>query len=322
MGFVGDMWEGYDEALADQFPREEATMLEDGSCDDCSDDTPGLNDIDTTRLHMYVLQSERWRGYMFAVGYELDQMKKMRVICDDATIKVRRLLHNMEEKMKETEELVWDENHHLKADFSFTGISTSGVREIILLYDWHAINPLGKTYAEMGFPNEEAYIAFRRKCAETARNLRNNQYAKSLAVKRDRIQRRIQELQDAIEEENQLKYRDLYGKDAYSDEGDATSSTSAKSNLKPYAVAYNVLAESESSRAQYKEDASRMVDRTVDYLKHLGLIEDVNDLEGLVTRASTLHYQGDVKGELDRLTSAKEGLDGAMKRMVDHRKSI
>ena len=65
-----------------------------------------------------------------------------------------------------------------------------------------------------------------------------------------------------------------------------------------------------------------MVDRTVDYLKHLGLIENADDLEGLVTRSATLHYQGDVKGELDRLTSAKEGLDGAMKRMVDHRKSI
>ena len=40
---------------------------------------------------------------MMAMGYELNQMKKMRTLCSDATIKVKRLVHNFEERMRETE---------------------------------------------------------------------------------------------------------------------------------------------------------------------------------------------------------------------------
>jgi hypothetical protein len=96
--------------------------------------------IDTDELPALVLQSERWRGFMFNLGYELNQLKKMKVVCDDATVKVRRLVHNFEEKMRVIESEIWDENHQLKDGFSFTGISSATIREIILLYDWHAAN--------------------------------------------------------------------------------------------------------------------------------------------------------------------------------------
>ena len=48
-------------------------------------------------------------------------------MCSDATIKVRRLLHNFAERMADVEEQVWDENHRLRPDFSFVGISTAGM---------------------------------------------------------------------------------------------------------------------------------------------------------------------------------------------------
>lgn len=38
-------------------------------------------------------------------------MKQMLTMCEDATIKVRRLVHNFKERMERTEEDVWDESH-------------------------------------------------------------------------------------------------------------------------------------------------------------------------------------------------------------------
>lgn len=84
--------------------------------------------------------AEMWRDYMFSVGYELNQMQEMLTIADDNTIKVRRLIRNFEDRMKDTEEQVWDSNHVFKSDFSFTGITTSSLRDIILLHDWYACN--------------------------------------------------------------------------------------------------------------------------------------------------------------------------------------
>ena len=66
----------------------------------------GLNsiefDIDTTEIDRLILESEKWRGYMFNLGYELNQMKKMKVMCEDATIKVRRLLKNFRDRIERT----------------------------------------------------------------------------------------------------------------------------------------------------------------------------------------------------------------------------
>lgn len=48
--------------------------------------------------------------------------------------------------MENVEADVWDENHALRNDFSFTGITSAGLREVILLHDWYACNAPGKTY--------------------------------------------------------------------------------------------------------------------------------------------------------------------------------
>ena len=60
---------------------------------------PALRKIEVVALRKLVKMTERWRGYMFNMGYELNQFKKMLTMCEDATIKVRRLVHNFEEKM-------------------------------------------------------------------------------------------------------------------------------------------------------------------------------------------------------------------------------
>ena len=65
------------------------------------DDRPEpLENIDTDKLHELILSTERWQGFMLNMGYELNQMRKMLTMCEDATIKVRRLVHNFEEKMQ------------------------------------------------------------------------------------------------------------------------------------------------------------------------------------------------------------------------------
>ena len=59
--------------------------------------------IDTDTLNELVIETEKWRNIVFNLGYELNQLKKMLVMCEDATIKVRRLLYNFEEMIKTTE---------------------------------------------------------------------------------------------------------------------------------------------------------------------------------------------------------------------------
>lgn len=82
-------------------------------------------DLDT--LRKYIHQSERWRNYTFSIGWELKSMKDMLVKCEDATIKVRRLVHNFEERMERTRNDVWDENYNLKPDFNFKDISVAAI---------------------------------------------------------------------------------------------------------------------------------------------------------------------------------------------------
>ena len=82
--------------------EEDDGTTEDGSTSDTGINRPALETLDTRRLHRLIVQSERWRNYSFNIGYELSQFKKMLTMCDDATIKVKRLLHNFEERMKDT----------------------------------------------------------------------------------------------------------------------------------------------------------------------------------------------------------------------------
>lgn len=51
------------------------------------DEKPSIvSEIKTDELHKLIHQSERWRGFMFAIGYELGELKKMKTQCEDATI--------------------------------------------------------------------------------------------------------------------------------------------------------------------------------------------------------------------------------------------
>lgn len=151
---------------------------------------------------------------MFSIGYELAELKKMQTVCEDATIKVRRLVHNFEEKMADVESQVWDDDHCLRDDFSFSGIAAASLREIILLHDWYACNAPEKTYGEMGFKDDDEFMEFRRRCNKVAYNLRKNQYANMLAIKKDRLANRITELKDLMNDRRRLKYDDKYGADA------------------------------------------------------------------------------------------------------------
>jgi hypothetical protein len=119
------------------------------------DPRPDLTSIDTKRIHRLVVQSERWRNYSFNMGYELSQFKKMVTMCEDATIKVRRLLHNFEERMKDIQEQVWDKDYNLRLDFDFKDISVAGLRDVILLHDWWAANALGVKPEDIGMTDEE-----------------------------------------------------------------------------------------------------------------------------------------------------------------------
>lgn len=87
-----------------------------------------------------MVMSERWKDYMLSMGYELHQLNQMLTMCEDATIKVRRLVHNFKERMERTEEDVWDESHQLRPDFNFKAIAAASLKDIILLHDWHACN--------------------------------------------------------------------------------------------------------------------------------------------------------------------------------------
>ena len=111
----------------------------------------------------------------------------------------------------------------MREDFSFTGITSSSIQEIILLYDWYACNAPEKTYEEMGFKNEDEFMNFRRRCNKISYNLRKNQYAQILAVGRDRLQNRIAELENELGSKFSLKYDDKYGADAKKAEDDVWS---------------------------------------------------------------------------------------------------
>ena len=176
-----------------------------------------IADINTVKLRHLILVTERWRGFMFNLGYEANQMKKMLVKAEDATIKVRRLVRNFKDKMEEVERQVWDEDHKLRDDFSFTGMSTSSLREIILLHDWYATNAPEKTPEDMGM-NDDEFLEFRRVCNKIAYNLRKNQYAELLAVRKERLLNRMNELAEKMKDTNKLKWNDKYGWEAKKEE--------------------------------------------------------------------------------------------------------
>lgn len=287
--------------------------------------------IDTTRLHEMVLSTERWRNYMQNMGYELNQMKQMFTMCEDATIKVRRLVHNFKERMQRTERDVWDGNHQLRPDFDFAGISTSGLYDIILLHDWYACNAPRKTPQEMGMTEDE-FDEFCRKCNTVSYNLRKNQYAQLIEVKRERTQQRILELQDIIADEGVLHWKDKYGWEAK--KAEESDGKGGKWNAKDYllkggkpkasvfAKAERALRQMEKEDAVYKQDVAMMKSRTMEYLGSMGIARNEDELESLAVRNAAVNYKGDIMEELDMVERRKTELDSAMDKMNRQRSAL
>lgn len=169
-----------------------------------------LDDDKIDRIKRLIQNTERWRNFMYNLGYEFQQMSEMKTICDDNTIKVKRLVHNFKEKMERVENEVWDENHQMK-DHALDNIASASLQEVILLNDWYACNAPEKTPQEMGFDDEDQFKLFRKKCNKVALSLRKNQYAQILAEKNVRIQEKIDDLQNQILNSDNLEYEDIYG---------------------------------------------------------------------------------------------------------------
>lgn len=194
-------------------PRSRQTIYAPYQPEQSPDELEPLEKFDASKLNALVRNTERWKGYMLNLGYEIHQLKQMLTMCEDAAIKVRRLVHNFKERMEQTEADVWDENHQLRPDFNFKGIAVAGLRDIILLHDWHAANAGEKTAQEMGM-SEEGFKQFRRRCNTISYNLRKNQYAKLLAMEKVRIESLINDLEDKMKDRDRLHYPDKYGWEA------------------------------------------------------------------------------------------------------------
>ena len=326
------------------------------------DGKPKLGELDTRRLHRLVVQSERWRNYSFNIGFELGQYKKMLTMCEDATIKVKRLLHNFEERMKDTQEQVWDENYNLRPDFDFKDISVAGLRDIILLHDWWAANAPGAKPEDLHMTPEQ-FMQFRRRCNKVSYNLRKNQYAQLLAVQIDRAERRIEELEDTIESRDTLHWDDKYGEDAERDDGEPKwtveqANAKARERIRLLAQAQAIIDDSgESERGnasasptrrqiarrrlveevvksdanfrecaklekQYKEDSKKLVQRTIDYLKHLGIVETESDIERLAMVNATNKNQGIAQRWLEDIKAQRDKLDSSVDLMQSQRKAL
>lgn len=250
--------------------------------------------------------------------------------CEDATIKVRRLLHNFEERMKDTQEQVWDENYNLRTDFDFKDISVAGLRDVILLHDWWAANAPGAKPEDMGMTDEE-FMLFRRRCNKVSYNLRKNQYAQLLSVRIDRTQRRISELDDIIKDKDTLHWEDKYGWEAKKDDGEevwTVEKANAKARERIRLIAESVVKEEATYREcarmerQYKEDAKKLVERTMDYLKHLGLVDNESDLERLATTNLASKNPELSQRWLSEIQHQREELDSKTELMKSQRQSL
>ena len=279
--------------------------------------------IDTFSLQKCIHQTEKWNWFFFNLSYELSQMKEMLVPCQDATIKVARLLRNFVDRIKETEKQVWDENHQLKEDFNFGGITSSGIRDIILLHDWYACNAPNLTFSDLGFATEDEFIDFRKRCNEISYNLRKNQYATSLKMKADRTQTRIQELTDILSGSLSLKWDDKYGKDAETQTSDDWSLDKVGSQQIRRIKVFVEAEESIAGQMKGVPDSTKVMEKTYEWMKDIGLVDKPEDVDGLVVRNLALGMDGrNFMGDLEKLEKRKDELDSQKRRLHDFRNSL
>ena len=294
-------------------------------------DLPALASIASEELKKYVALTERWRGYMFNLGYELSQMKIMLTKCEDATIKVRRLVHNFKERMEETEEQVWDENHKLRDDFDFKGVALAGINDIILLHDWYACNAPEKTPEEMGMTEDE-FTEFRKKCNKISFNLRKNQYAQMLAIRRTRLEDIVNNLKSRKDEDSGvLKWKDKYGWEAKKEQDLLLDMQTGKKegqkktlrrSVQMFARVEPLLERQEKLSIEYKKDLAKLENRTVSYLKDIGIIKNKEDLENLVVESKVANSGSNFNEEVKRLEKLKGRLDEAKGKLLSQRDSL
>lgn len=55
-----------------------------------------------------------------------------------------------------------------------------------------------------------------------------------------------------------------------------------------------------------------MADRTISYLKGIGLIKDVEDIEKMALRNRALQYEGDTSDKIFAIQDSKDNLDHAI----------
>lgn len=96
----------------------------------------------------------------------------------------------------------------------------------------------------------------------------------------------------------------------------------ARADLAKYAVASAEVARNEADSRQYAKDSEMLVERTLAYLKNLGLAETEDDIEALLVRNRTAQYEGDVYAELNIVKAAKDKLDSATSTMQKQRDSM
>lgn len=285
-----------------------------------------LESIDMSKFNKLVLETEKWRDFIQCLDHEIDLLKQMSVRCSDQTIRVKRLLHNFEEKMQDVENQIWTDKHQLKENFSFTAIASAGIRDIILLHDWYACNAPEKTYEEMGFKNQDEFMEFRKRCNKISYNLRKNQYLQMLEIDKSRLERMVQDLRDRVEGKDVLEFKDKYGWEAKESElepwsmADVTEKQAERIRMFVKADEY-IKSQSESER-QYKKDAAAMRKRTVKYLQDVGIIDGESDLERLAIRNKAVHYDGDICGEIRKLEVAKNNLDESLKNLTRQRNAL
>ena len=175
----------------------------------------------------------------------------------------------------------------------------------------------------------EEFMAFRRRCNKVSYNLRKNQYAQLLAVKIDRTERRIQELGDILANKDTLHWDDKYGEEGHKDDevwsiDDIQVSKKAKIHLIAAADAVIQEQPKELARRMEKIDSAKLVERTVKYLRDLGLVKSEKDIEGLALRNVVSQNRDSevVKRGLVELEVQKTALDDTIGIMKSHRKDL
>ena len=183
----------------------------------------------------------------------------------------------------------------------------------------------------MGFKDEDEFMAFRKRCNKISYNLRKNQYAQSLAVKIDRLERLVEAANNKLDSIDELKYKDKYGWEAKKeqDEKDARatwtpSQVGAKKTQRVslYVSAQRALETATKLQKVDEENAKKLVDRTLAYLKSTGIAETEEELESLAARSAAIHYDGDVTAELEKVREATSNLDKATEVMNKQRTAM